>query len=98
MTRYRYDKDLQEVVEITEAPSQSGAFFFLKDIEQYYGAPIISPINGEVISSRSQLRAHEQRYEVRQAGDFKPGELINAEKRRREANRKAAEGGKIEWN
>lgn len=99
MTRYRYDPDLDQVVEVTsEASPKSGAFLFLKDIEQHYGAPIISPINGEHITSRSQLRAHERRYECRQAGDFKPGELINAEKRRHEANRKAAEGGKIEWN
>ena len=97
-TRYRYDPDLQQVVEITQAPPQtSGAFTFLRDIEQHYGAPIISPINGEHITSRSQLRAHEQRYEVRQCGDYKPGELISKEKRRLEANRKAAEGGTVTW-
>jgi hypothetical protein len=97
--RYRYDPDLQQVVEVTsEASPKSGAFLFLKDIEQHYGAPIISPINGEHITSRSQLRAHERRYGVRQAGDFRPGELIGHQNRRLEANRKAAEGGKVTWN
>jgi hypothetical protein len=98
--RYRFDKDLGQVVQVfdhNQARKNSGPFF-MPDIEQHYGAPIISPINGEHITSRSQLRAHERRYGVRQAGDFRPGELIGHQNRRLEANRKAAEGGKVTWN
>ncbi len=98
-TRYVWDRDLEKVVEVfdhNKARKNSGPFF-MRDIEQHYGAPIISPINGEHITSRSQLRAHEQRYECKQAGDFKPGELISKEKRRHEANRRAAEGGTVTW-
>ncbi len=97
--RYRYDRDLQQVVEVTsETSPKSGAFHFLKDIDAHYGAPIVSPINGEHITSRSQLRAHEQRYGVKQCCDYRPGEVTGNQSRRLEANRKAAEGGKVTWN
>jgi hypothetical protein len=45
-----------------------------------------SPIDGEFITSRSQLRAHERKHNVRQAGDFRKGELIGREKAKHEAN------------
>lgn len=92
-TRYRYDHHLKEMVQIIEQKTgpRSGAFF-MPDIKEF-----VSPIDGEVISSRSKLRAHERRHGVRQAGDFKKGELINAEKRRVEQSKTADKGVSFKW-
>ena len=56
-----------------------------------------SPIDGEVISSRSKLKAHERRHNVRQAGDFKPGEIVERENKRVAQSREQAQGVTSEW-
>lgn len=91
--RYRYDHSTQQVVEIVESRGgpRKGAFF-MPDIKEF-----VSPIDGEVITSRSKLRAHERRHGVRQAGDFKPGELIAAEKKRVEQSRPTDKGVTFRW-
>lgn len=65
---------------------------FMPDIKEF-----VSPIDGELITSRSKLRAHERRHGVRQAGDFKPGELIAAEKKRIEASKANITGVDFKW-
>lgn len=67
-------------------------FTIMPDITEFQ-----SPIDGSMISSRSQLRAHEQRHDVRQAGDFKPGELVRREDARVAESKRQSEGGKIKW-
>lgn len=57
-----------------------------------------SPIDGTFITSRAQLRRHNATHNVRQAGDFKPGELISKERARVESNRRVAQqGASFEW-
>lgn len=69
----------------------------LPDLDRVYGGGFTSPINGEYITSRSQLRRHERSHNVRQAGDFKPRDLINVENRRVERIREKAKGASFEW-
>lgn len=91
--RFRYDPDAGRCTEIVEQTKRSGnGAFFMPDITEF-----VSPIDGELITSRSKLRAHEQRHGVRQAGDFKPGELIGAEKRRVEQSRTNDKGVDFKW-
>lgn len=98
-TRYRYDADLDQVVQVFDhnGPAVPSGPMILKDIEQHYGAPIISPIDGSHITSRSQLREHEIRHGVRQAGDFKKGELVAKENKRVDAIRRVAQGQDFKW-
>lgn len=56
-----------------------------------------SPIDGAVISSRSTLRAHEHRHEVRQCGDFKKGEIVARENKRIAHSREQAKGATTRW-
>ena len=56
-----------------------------------------SPIDGDLISSRSKLRAHELKHDVRQAGDFKPGELIAKENKRVAHSLEQAKGAVSKW-
>lgn len=84
--------------EVAERRNKQDSAFVLKDINSVYReGGIRSPIDGSFITSRSQLRAHERTHNVRQAGDFKPGELIGKEKARVADNRRRAEGGSVEW-
>jgi hypothetical protein len=52
------------LVEKSKAPPQSGVFHAMRDIAEFR-----SPVDGSVITSRSQLREHEQRHGVRQVGN-----------------------------
>lgn len=80
--RYRYDAGRDALVEIVTEPVQNAGPMVMPDIDVVYGGGFRSPIDGEFITSRSQLRRHEIRHGVRQAGDFKRGEIIAAEKKR----------------
>lgn len=98
--RYRYDKDLNQVVEIEmdTAARESGPFV-LPDLDRAYkGGGFTSPIDGQFITSRSQLEAHNRKHGVRQNGDFKPGELINKEKKRVDAIRRASSDKDFTWH
>lgn len=66
--------------------------FLMGDIK-----PFVSPIDDKEITSRSQLRAHERTHNVRQAGDFKRGELIARENKRVEETRRIAKGAFTKW-
>lgn len=70
----------------------SKRFYVLPDITEFQ-----SPIDGSMISSRSKLRAHERRHDVRQAGDFKPGEIVKRENERVAEARKIAKGEFFQW-
>ncbi len=59
--------------------------------------PFISPIDGTEISSRSKLKAHEQRHGVRQCGDFRKGEIIAKENKRIEDSLRGAEMETVKW-
>lgn len=84
--------------QIVERRNKQDSAFILKDINAVYKeGGIKSPIDGSFITSRSQLRAHERSHNVRQAGDFKPGELIAKERARVDAVRQRAKGGSVEW-
>lgn len=48
----------------------------------YKDGGILSPIDGSFITSRAQLRRHNSTHNVRQGGDYKPGELISKERSR----------------
>lgn len=86
--RYRYDKNLGKCVEIVKAPRSSAGPFLMPDINAIYSeGGIVSPINGEFITSRSQLRAHEQRYGVKQCGELTAQQQIEPIKRSYEQSR-----------
>lgn len=97
--RYRYDKTTDELVEIRddEPRPQSGAFV-MPDLDQAYGGGFTSPIDGSFITSRSQLAEHNRKHNVRQAGDFKRGELIQMENKRVEAQRAVAAKEYFKWH
>jgi hypothetical protein len=59
--------------------------------------PFVSPIDGTEITSRSKLKAHEQRHGVKQAGDFKRGEIIAKENKRIEESLRGAEMETVSW-
>jgi hypothetical protein len=48
----------------------------LPDLDRAYGGGFVSPIDGEHITSRSQLRAHEAKHGVKQCGDYRRGEVV----------------------
>ena len=58
---------------------------------------ILSPIDGSFITSREQLRRHNNTHGCRQGGDIKPGDIISKEKRRVEINRQLAQRGKVDF-
>lgn len=68
--------------------------FLMDDIK-----PFVSPIDDNLkeITSRSQLRAHERTHNVRQAGDFKRGELIQRENKRIAETQRLATGATSKW-
>jgi hypothetical protein len=98
--RYRYDKGLQRLVEVTQDDRliPSGGPYVMPDLNAVYReGGIHSPIDGSFITSRAQLRRHNNTHQVRCGGDFKPGDLINKEKRRVEINRQLARQGKVDF-
>ena len=98
-SRYVWDKRTQQLVEVPtdhKAPSKEGPFV-MPDLDRAYGGAIVSPIDGEHITSRSHLRAHERKHGVRQCGDFKPGEIVQRDRNRADALKRAAEGGSFSW-
>ena len=71
---------------------------YMPDLDSVYGGGFKSPIDGEFITSRSQLRAHERKHGVKQCGDYKPGELIGRENKRVERIREMARtGDPLKW-
>lgn len=66
--------------------------FVMPDIK-----PFVSPIDGAEITSRSTLRAHEHTHQVRQAGDFKPGEIIAKENKRIAHSLEQGKGAVSKW-
>lgn len=73
------------------------AVVIMKDIDEFvsYAGP-----KPELITSRSQLGRHERSNNMRQAGDFKPGEVVAREKKRVEGPMEAARragGVSVEW-
>lgn len=59
------------------APPPSSVFHFMADIAEF-----VSPVNYERITSRSQLREHERRHQVRQCGELKTAREFSNEGRR----------------
>lgn len=63
--KYRWDET--QLAPHTPKPAKPAAGpFVLPDIAEF-----VSPVDYSVISSRSTLRAHEQRHQVRQCGELK---------------------------
>lgn len=99
-TRIFYDHVTGARVEVRDdnyVPKARRAYNILPDLDSAYGGGFQSPINGEFITSRSQLRAHEQRFGVRQAGDFRKGEIAGGEQRRVERIREKGRGASFKW-
>lgn len=100
MRRFRYDPDLDQIVEIFDhnRVRVNAGPHVMPDLDRVYNGGFRSPIDGEHITSRSQLRAHEVKHGVRQAGDFKPGEIISAERKRVAASMpRSNDGVSFEW-
>lgn len=95
-TKSAYQRQLDEIKERTASrPSKRadfGAPLVMGDI-----TPFQSPVDGDYITSRSKLRAHEQKHGIKQCGDFRKGEIIAKQKKRAEADAKLAEPETISW-
>lgn len=75
--RYRMDKSTGKLVEVTRGARETDGPFFMRDLnEMYREGGFRSPIDGEWIDSRAKLRAHERKHDVRQCGDYQPGEQV----------------------
>jgi hypothetical protein len=99
--RFRYDKDLEKVVEIfdhNQTARKSGPFFMPDLNSAYKEGGFTSPIDGQFITSRSQLAEHNRKHGVRQNGDFRSSELVNKENARVEKIRRASENKDFKWN
>lgn len=59
--------------------------------------PFVSPIDGSEISSRSGLKAHEQKHGVKQNGDMKKGEIVARENKRIADSLRGAEPETVTW-
>lgn len=59
------------ITEGTLPPEVARTATIMPDLEQHYGAPVISPIDGSVMSSRSHMREHNRRHGVIQTGDIR---------------------------
>jgi hypothetical protein len=87
-TRIFWNHQTGERFELSEdRPVKQRGPTVMPDLDGAYNGGFRSPINGEFITSRSQLRAHEQRYDVKQCGDFKPGEVAAMQNQRVERQR-----------
>jgi hypothetical protein len=91
-----YQRQMDEIkARAASRPSKRadfGAPLVMQDI-----VPFISPIDGTEITSRSKLKAHEQKHGVKQCGDYKPGEIIAKQKKRAAAEAKLAEPETVKW-
>ena len=102
-TRIFYNHLTGEVTELSEEDlrkrliGQHDGPSIIPDLDRAYGGGFVSPINGEYITSRSQLRRHERSNNVRHAGDFKNGDLVRKEQSRVNEIRQRAEGRSVEW-
>lgn len=71
--RFKYDRESGEVLpaHIVEAKQakENPSFYLLPDLDVAYGGGFESPIDGQFITSRAQLREHNIRHDVMQAGD-----------------------------
>ena len=69
------------------AQRHAEAAFFMKDI-----TPFVSPLDNTEITSRSALRDHERKHNVRQVGELKsPADFDNNRRRGDTLNEKAVE-------
>lgn len=91
-----YQRQMDEIkARIASLPSARAGIacpYLMTDIKSFR-----SPVDGSEITSRSKLKAHEQRHGVKQCGDFKPGELIAKENKRVAETRRLADPGSIKW-
>ena len=63
----------------------------------YKEGGILSPIDGSFITSRAQLRRHNNTHQVRQGGDYRPGDLIAKGKARQAEQVRRGKGGSVKW-
>ncbi len=69
--RYVWDPELKELVEVGATPNAAEHHHFVRgDIQEFK-----SPINGQVIGSRSKLRAHMKTHRVIPTAELCPKEL-----------------------
>lgn len=97
-TIYRVDKETGEVYEAARADPAKGGVFVLPDISSCYPAGgFESPIDGTWISSRSQLREHNSKHEVFQAGDIRGARLKTMIKEKMRFNPKTRNANGFAW-
>lgn len=101
MSRYRYDADKKCMLVLNERTGKwakerkkakdkfdySGRVNFMPDIQPFVSRATEKAVE---ITSRSQLRRYQRSNGIRQAGDFKPGEVIATEQKRKERDMREA--------
>lgn len=83
-----------------ERASRKDGAYFMPDISgAYKDGGFVSPVDGSFITSRDQLRRHNNTHQCRQGGDFRPGDLVTKERSRVERNRQLVANEKVrfEW-
>jgi hypothetical protein len=63
----------------------------------YKEGGFFSPVDGSFITSREQLRRHNNTHGCRQGGDIKPRDIIKQENRRVEINRQLAKSARVDF-
>ena len=101
MSRYRYDADKKCMLVLDAKTGKwkperkaakdkfnyAGRVNFMPDIKEFVANATDRPT---LITSRSQLGRYERSNNIRQCGDFKPGEVIAREKKRKERDMQEA--------
>ena len=100
MSRSRYDAKRNCIVTLNEKTGKwvrerkakdnfnyAGRVNFMPDIKEFVANATDKPT---LITSRSQLGRYERSNNIRQCGDFKPGEVIAREKKRKERDMQEA--------
>lgn len=101
MSRYRYDADKKCILVLDERtgkwkPERKKAKDKFNYTQRMNLMPDIQPFVSRAtekaveITSRSQLRRYERSNGIRQCGDFKPGEVIATDKKRKERDMREA--------
>ena len=101
MSRYRYDAATGKMLTLDPKTGKwkpernktkdkfnyAGRVNFMPDIKEFVANATDKPT---LITSRSQLARYERSNNIRQCGDFKPGEIIAREKKRKERDMQEA--------
>ena len=97
--KFRYDEDTGEIVPIEElaARQHDKNPYLMPDLDVVYNGGFQSPIDDTWITSRSQLREHNNRHGVMQTGDVRGAEARERQHKRCRINPEARNANGFSW-